>query len=395
MKLKLIGLAAASMLAFSVQASDVPYSYGEISYQSLDSDGVDADGFAFGGSYDFGNQFYGFGEYNSYEVDDVNIDVSGFQLGAGYHYEVSPGVDLIGELAIIAADIDAGISSTNDTGFSVGIGLRSMISSNVELFGKAEYANLFNDGDVGFEFGGQYYFGNGFGVGASYETADEVDGFKTLRFLNRVRLNMSRALFLKVRKGNKMKLKLMGLVAASAMAFSVQASDLPYSFLDFGYTSAKISDEGESESGGGFKIAGSYDFGNSIYAFADYSSFGFDGGFDLSYSGLGAGYKYSIAPNTDLNFELAAKRLGFDVPSDSFFEDDSETGYGIGLGIRSMISPNFELGGKVERVDIQGSETFTGVNGAYYFGNGWGVSGEAVFAEDAFDTFAIKARYTF
>lgn len=178
MKLKLLSLAAVSVLAYASHADDVPYSYAEISYQSVDFDGADADGFAFAGSFDFGNQFYGFGEYESIDLDDVNVDVSGLQLGVGYHYEISPATDLIAELAFVSADIDAGAAGDDDTGYSLGFGLRSMVSPQVELFGKAEYVNVFDDGDTGFEFGGFYYFGNGFAAGASYENVDDVDGFK-------------------------------------------------------------------------------------------------------------------------------------------------------------------------------------------------------------------------
>ena len=175
MKKQILSIATISLLAFSVQASDVPYSYADIEYNSYDN----ADGFTIGGSYDFGNSFYGFGEYASIGVDNFNLDLNTFQIGAGYRYEMAPSTDLIGELSFVNADIDAGSSgSIDDSGYALGVGIRSMISPNLELMGKAEYVDVFDTSDTGFEFGGVYYFNNGFGLGASYETdGDDLDGF--------------------------------------------------------------------------------------------------------------------------------------------------------------------------------------------------------------------------
>lgn len=189
----------------------------------------------------------------------------------------------------------------------------------------------------------------------------------------------------------KMKLKLLGLAAASALAFSVQASDVPYSFAEIGYASASIGDDGISVDGDGFKLAGSADFGNNFYGFGEYATYGFSGGSDLDYSGLGVGYKYAASANTDFVFELSYRNLGFD----SDFGSDSESGLGLGIGVRSMVASNVELGALIETVEIDSDrETFFGVNGAYYFTPNWAVAAEADFS-DAFDTYAIKLRYRF
>jgi len=174
MKKQLISLAAISLFAFSAQASDVPYSYVDVEYNSLD----EFDGFTLGGSIDLSNDFYAFGEFASVSADDVDVDATSLQIGAGYHYEVSPNTDLIGELSLARAEIDSQFGDASDTGFALGFGIRSMITSNLELNAKAQYVDINDDSDTGFEVGGLYYFDNGFALGAGYETdGGDLDGF--------------------------------------------------------------------------------------------------------------------------------------------------------------------------------------------------------------------------
>jgi len=188
-----------------------------------------------------------------------------------------------------------------------------------------------------------------------------------------------------------MKLKLLGLAAASLMAFTAQASDVPYSFLEIGYADASIGDEGISVDGDGFKIAGSVEFGNSFYGFGEYATYGFAGNSDLDFSGLGFGYKYGLGSNTDFVAEISYRNVGLD----SNFGSDNDGGLGLGIGVRSMVAPNVELGAEIENISIDGdSETFFGLNGMYYFTSNWGIGGDASFSSD-FDNFAIKARYKF
>ena len=74
MKRSLIALALASLLPLSAQADDkLSYTYVEADYVNVDSD---ADGFGFRGSFEFGESgFYGFGGYNTVEIDGTSIDV--------------------------------------------------------------------------------------------------------------------------------------------------------------------------------------------------------------------------------------------------------------------------------------------------------------------------------
>ena len=191
-----------------------------------------------------------------------------------------------------------------------------------------------------------------------------------------------------------MKLKLLGLGLSSILATSLFANDVPYSYIDVGYASADLGEDGGlSVDGDGFALSGSAEFGGNIYGFGGYTSYGLPGGADLDFTSLGLGYKYGIGSSTDLNFEISYRSLGLDAPG--FGESEDNSGYGLGIGIRSMVASNVEFGAKLERLDIENdSETFYGINGAYYFNNNWAVSGDLTFSE-FFDTFELAVRYKF
>jgi len=183
--------------------------------------------------------------------------------------------------------------------------------------------------------------------------------------------------------------KVIGLAVASVLAFSVQASDVPYSYAELGFASSSIGDD-VSVDGDGFVLSGSAEFTENLYGFGQYWSSDFDGGFDLGYTSVGAGYKYPINATTDFNFEVSYRNFS----ADGGGESDDDSGHGIGVGIRSMVAPNVELGAKIESIDIEGSETFFNVNGMYHFGNGFAAGAEANFS-DFFDFYGVKIRYTF
>jgi len=185
-----------------------------------------------------------------------------------------------------------------------------------------------------------------------------------------------------------MKKHLLALCVSSIFALAASAAEVPYNFVELGYSSV---DAGDAD-GDGFKIAGSYELTDDIYAFGDYASYGLDGDADFNYFGIGLGYKYSIQANTDITLDLAFRSAELDISGTVV--DLDENGYEIGLGVRSMIQDNIEVGARIESVDIDGNETFFEINGTYYFPNNFGLGAEASFGDD-FDFFGIKARYKY
>lgn len=158
-------------------ADGISYSYIEANYQELDLDfggGVDADGdgFAVAGSAAVGDSAFVFAKYGSFDLESV-VDYSILSVGAGYHDSLSEKTDWYATLAYVKADLDAGFfGSADDSGYGVSVGLRSMMSPSLEVYGSIGYTDL-GDGADGTAFGaGLWYTVSGniaLGLNASFE----------------------------------------------------------------------------------------------------------------------------------------------------------------------------------------------------------------------------------
>ena len=130
---------------------------------------------------------------------------------------------------------------------------------------------------------------------------------------------------------------------ASATAFSAQAAEPNYSYVQAGYNWAGVSpDVGDDIDLNGWNLTGSLEFAEHFYGFAGY------------------GYKTNIADNT--SWYAQAKYINESLEDGPFSIDESDSGWGIGTGVRGMVNDHFEL---------QGGINYTSVNGV--FGDGFGI----------------------
>lgn len=111
-------------------------------------------------------------------------------------------------------------------------------------------------------------------------------------------------------------------------------------FVEAGYVRADIVDE----SGDGFFAKGSVAFGESFYGHASYQEATNDDlGFDVSLNEtvLGVGYRHAMGTNVDLIAEASYVNLGAEIDVDGFGSDSSD-GYRAAVGVRGMMTPQFE-----------------------------------------------------
>ena len=80
MKRTLLALAL-STAALSANAADLNYNYVQGSYNSVDIDGTDLDGFGIKGSLKFNDSFYGIAGYESYSEGSAGLDEYNIGLG--------------------------------------------------------------------------------------------------------------------------------------------------------------------------------------------------------------------------------------------------------------------------------------------------------------------------
>ena len=115
--------------------------------------------------------------------------------------------------------------------------------------------------------------------------------------------------------------------------------------------------------GNGWGVAGSVAINESWYAFATYSSAELVDVIDLDQMSIGAGWHSAINDTTD--WFVSAAYVDAEISAGQFGSAD-DSGFGLSVGMRSMLNPNFELAGSLNYVDFgDGDDTSLGISGWY------------------------------
>jgi len=173
--LTLIAAIALSTSAYAQNAA-MSYTYVEGGYIHTEIDGgvdVDGDGLGIAGSVALNESFFIQGSYATQDFDS-NIDLNQFEIGLGGHYPLADNLDLVGGVAYLDAELDAGPANADDSGIGLHLGLRGRLTDVVEIEGGINYADLDDSGDdTSFSVAGRYYFKPELAVGVGFETGDD------------------------------------------------------------------------------------------------------------------------------------------------------------------------------------------------------------------------------
>ncbi len=130
-------LSAAALLGGTAAQAELPWTYGEIGYLSVDgSENVETDAIELKGSMGFANKFHGQLSYLEGETDFQfgNFDFDGFRVVVGAHHQLTPNTQLITDLTYFDYGYDNNGPDTD--GYGVGLGLRHAISDKFEVVGE-------------------------------------------------------------------------------------------------------------------------------------------------------------------------------------------------------------------------------------------------------------------
>ena len=170
--------------------SNLQYSFVEVAYGQSEVDidvsgvsDVDADLIGVGASFGFGDNFFIQVAYEDADFDDVfGVDVEGeaYLLGFGAHVAASANVDWVFDLNYVYAEIEAcgfGICiDEDDNGYSLGVGLRSLLASDkIELAARLGYLDVGDssgDATVGASF--RYHFNDSFSGSVGVSGSEDV-----------------------------------------------------------------------------------------------------------------------------------------------------------------------------------------------------------------------------
>ncbi|NMP15176.1 outer membrane beta-barrel protein [Thalassotalea sp. Y01] len=185
------------------------------------------------------------------------------------------------------------------------------------------------------------------------------------------------------------------LVTLSFASFASAAAESPnWRFIEGSYVSAEVDDSDIDYEPDGFGIAGSTLIGENVILGASYSSvsddiYGID--VDLMQGEAHLGYRYGATATTDIFGKVSYQYIELEADSESI--DDS--GYGLHLGVRSMLTPSFELGAEIAHIDIDDeTDTILSASAYYHINESFSIGlGYAV--ADEIDTMSASARLSF
>ena len=152
------------------------------------------------------------------------------------------------------------------------------------------------------------------------------------------------------------------LVAAAVHSATAQADALDYSFVGLQYVSAEI-DEVDID-GDGYGVEGSFSLNDNYHIFASYGDLDYD--YDVSSTSYDFGLGYSRALTRDMDLVATVSYVSAEVKQETLGSYDDD-GYGLGLGIRAMVSEKFELSGGLNYIDLSdsGSDTVVSVGAGF------------------------------
>lgn len=175
MKTKGMGIALLSAAALlgsaAASAAELPWTYGEIAYNSFDGDDFfEADAFDIKASIGFADMLHASLQYIDGDSDSDfgggDAEFDGYNIALGVHPQLTPNTQFVAEVSYFDydSDFDGGEGASAD-GFGLAAGLRHSLTDNVEFSGKVTWVNGntdidgegdFDYHDTGIELAGRY-----------------------------------------------------------------------------------------------------------------------------------------------------------------------------------------------------------------------------------------------
>ena len=171
---------------------------------------------------------------------------------------------------------------------------------------------------------------------------------------------------------------------AIAQTGETKTVDLSYSYAELRFVDVDF------RGGDGIRLNGSYELDGNWLIIGGLTSLDFNNNVDLTVLELGGGYVWHYSEDFDLVSTLRLVRSDIDTGGISA----DETGFALSAGTRGLLTPQFEIRGSVNHINLDNSDTYLDLAGDYYFTKQFSAGVSLEFAGDT-DTFTIGARWFF
>jgi len=161
--------------------------------------------------------------------------------------------------------------------------------------------------------------------------------------------------------------------------------------IELSYSYAELrSVDVDFRGGNGVRFNGSYELNSNWLIVGGLTSLDFNNNVDSTLVELGGGYVWHYSYDFDLVSTLRLVRSEIDVGG----IDAEETGFALSAGTRGLLTPQFEIRGSVNHVNLDDSDTYLELAGDYYITEQFSAGVSLEFAGDT-DAFTIGVRWFF
>jgi opacity protein-like surface antigen len=182
----------------------------------------------------------------------------------------------------------------------------------------------------------------------------------------------------------------LGAVLALGMGGQVLAAEgISYNIVEAGYARSEVFNIAKGDT---FTLNGSAEFGELLYGFAGLATSDYSG-LDWEQLNAGIGVHWALSPNMDLSTGLSWERAKLKL---SGVGSASDSGYGLGVGLRGRVGESVELSAAIKYIDLGGGadDTTFSVGGRYYFTDTFAVGVDLSDNKDV-TSYGITFRFDF
>jgi hypothetical protein len=176
------------------------------------------------------------------------------------------------------------------------------------------------------------------------------------------------------------------MIAIGGTAAAQSAGQSPV--LDYSFAELRLVDA--DNDGDGIEIGGSYEINGPWILVGKLTSLDFGNNVDFTQFEVGGGYVLPWTPDFDLFGTVTLVRAEFDTN----FGDADDSGFGIAAGTRGLLTPQLEVRGTVNHINLDDSDTFIELALDYYFTSQFAAGVSVDFGGDL-DTATLGARFYF